>query len=348
MWGRSVDGYGCDQPHRFRQRQCFWRFRHWLGVAYLRENVMPNQIRVRTASGWTDLIYPGPTGAQGPIGAQGPAGAPGAAGAPGPPGVSNSAYSATWRWTTTAVPDTSGRVTVNNTTWSSVTSVMLNELTLGGTDASNGFPKVKVGDYWYLQSKADATKWAKFQVTSPGVDNGVWWSWAVSYVSSGGTEPANNEDTDVSWLVQGQAFTVANDGIWDAKGDLVAATGADAAVRVPVGADGQILYVSSPQPSGLGWAAAPVGIPAGGANNAVLTKVSASDYTVGWIIPATPSGVELVYSQVTANVPVSATSEAAATTVVPGSAFAYDGTPVVAEFFSPTWDAAVNNNTLHV
>lgn len=39
----------------------------------------------------------------------------------------------------------------------------------------------------------------------------------------------------------GQTTTVANDTIWDAKGDIVVATGADAAARVAIGSIGDIL-----------------------------------------------------------------------------------------------------------
>lgn len=54
---------------------------------------------------------------------------------------------------------------------------------------------------------------------------------------------------------------VATDAIWDAKGDLAAGTGADTAIRLAVGADGQILTASSTASSGLAWST-----PASGGN----------------------------------------------------------------------------------
>lgn len=60
-----------------------------------------------------------------------------------------------------------------------------------------------------------------------------------------------------SSLVAGTFNTVANDTIWDAKGDLVAGTGADAAARLPVGADTRILMADSSQATGLKWQATP-------------------------------------------------------------------------------------------
>jgi len=52
---------------------------------------------------------------------------------------------------------------------------------------------------------------------------------------------------------------VATDTIWDAKGDLAVATGPDAAIRVAVGSNDQVLMADSAQASGVKWAAAGVG-----------------------------------------------------------------------------------------
>lgn len=46
---------------------------------------------------------------------------------------------------------------------------------------------------------------------------------------------------------------VATDSIWDAKGDLAAATGADAASKLTVGSNGKILVAASGQTTGLLW-----------------------------------------------------------------------------------------------
>lgn len=47
---------------------------------------------------------------------------------------------------------------------------------------------------------------------------------------------------------------VSTDTIWDAKGDLAAATGADAAAKVTVGANGTVLTADSAQTTGVKWA----------------------------------------------------------------------------------------------
>jgi hypothetical protein len=51
----------------------------------------------------------------------------------------------------------------------------------------------------------------------------------------------------------GGSSGVATDPIFDAKGDLVAATGADAAAKLPVGSNGKVLTADSTQTTGLKW-----------------------------------------------------------------------------------------------
>lgn len=47
---------------------------------------------------------------------------------------------------------------------------------------------------------------------------------------------------------------VATDPIWDTKGDLAVATGADAAAKLPAGANGYVLTADSTQTTGVKWA----------------------------------------------------------------------------------------------
>lgn len=88
--------------------------------------------------------------------------------------------------------------------------------------------------------------------------------------------------------------SVATDVIWDTKGDLAAATGADAAVAVPAGANGTTLVADSAQSAGVKWSV-PVG--------AVVDCVTFNT-----------------------DITISATTAAAANTIVTGAGFTPNGT----------------------
>lgn len=90
------------------------------------------------------------------------------------------------------------------------------------------------------------------------------------------------------------APTVATDIIWDTKGDLAAATGADAAIKVAVGSDGQALVADAASSAGVKW------------------------NTLG--------GTLVDYVEFNTDVSITGTTEAAATTVVTGAGFTPNGT----------------------
>lgn len=75
-------------------------------------------------------------------------------------------------------------------------------------------------------------------------------------------------------LNQDITISVATDTIFDAKGDLVAGTGANAAAKLAVGADGDVLTVDSGETSGLKWAAPSGG---GGTPGGADTNVQYND-----------------------------------------------------------------------
>lgn len=61
------------------------------------------------------------------------------------------------------------------------------------------------------------------------------------------------DDSPVTWIAVGGSSSITTDSIWDAKGDLLAGTGADAADKLTVGANGKYLVADSTQASGLKW-----------------------------------------------------------------------------------------------
>jgi hypothetical protein len=66
---------------------------------------------------------------------------------------------------------------------------------------------------------------------------------------------ASNADMDFTWVAQDDSNAIQN-AIVDAKGDLIAATGADTPARLAVGTNGQILTADSTAATGLKWATA--------------------------------------------------------------------------------------------
>ncbi len=94
----------------------------------------------------------------------------------------------------------------------------------------------------------------------------------------------------------GIANPLATDSLWDAAGDLVQGTGANAAAKLGAGLAGQAL------------------ISAGAA------AANAWKY---------PPGYEFDYAQITSNASITATTEATANTVVSGNAVTYDGSTIV-------------------
>src|SRR6185295_19785628 len=70
---------------------------------------------------------------------------------------------------------------------------------------------------------------------------------------------------------------VATDAIWDTKGDLAVATGADAASKLPVGSNNQVLTADSTQTTGVKWATPSAG--AAGALTLLHTITLGSDGT---------------------------------------------------------------------
>jgi hypothetical protein len=167
-----------------------------------------------------------------------------------------------------AVADFGSSQSTATPTVPSVTSTTANDAIVGiclsagslggapsGTPASGWTEKLDaqnagIGSLLYVMDKAQAVAGASGTAV-PTFASGRWWTWALAVKSSGST-PA--------WI-KIEDRSVATDTIWDAKGDLAVATGADVAAKLVVGSNNQVLTADSTQTTGVKWAApaAPTG-----------------------------------------------------------------------------------------
>lgn len=258
------------------------------------------------AATWSALPYA--TGGQGPPGPTGPAGPQG------PPGAS-AAQSAAYVWTTATGAPAAGRLGMNQATWAAATQINIAKTRKDGTDVTLFVTRIAPGDELGIQVSADSTRYGKYLVTAAAVDQGTWFSVAVTHEAHGGVEPANNADATLLWFTQGQqveewlggagapANSLGHIGDWyldTGSGNVYEKTGSAAwtnrgNIKGPAGAQG------ATGPAGATGAQGPQGtqgipgpgVPVGGANGQALVKKSATDYDTQWATPAVSGSTEV-------------------------------------------------------
>lgn len=108
----------------------------------------------------------------------------------------------------------------------------------------------KLATTYAVKSYADRHIGGRSALTTAPTDGQIWkWSAANSR-----WEPATDATSG------GGGTVVATDTIWNTKGDLAAATGSDAAIRLGIGVDGTVLTADSGEPTGMKWEAISGGV----------------------------------------------------------------------------------------
>lgn len=116
-------------------------------------------------------------------------------------------------------------------------STLGNLMTSNGTDWISSAPPVSVS----VTTKGDIQTYSTVPDRLPVGTNG--------YVLSANASTS----TGLEWISAPSGGSVATDAIWDAKGDLVVGTGANTAVRLPVGTNGYVLAANASVSSGVEW-----------------------------------------------------------------------------------------------
>lgn len=104
------------------------------------------------------------------------------------------------------------------------------------------------------------------------------------------------------------AGSMATDGLWDAKGDLAAGTGANTGAKLTAGSNGMVPIYDSSQSQGL---------------------------KTGY-----PPGYEFDYAALTSTITITGTAEGSETTILASNSVTYDGGLVMVEMYTPRFEIA--------
>jgi hypothetical protein len=176
-----------------------------------------------------------------------------------------SEQSGPWRFQDTAgtAGPGAGYLRANTGVLATATLLLISRTTQDGYDIPPPGWGLAAGDTIYAQDRDDSTKWVRYAALEPLVRYATYATGLVAVLGHAGATIVNGQLLEVTFSLAGGGGTgtgsvLTADPLWDAKGDLVAATGADAAARLAVGADGTLLAADSAQATGVGWVANPV------------------------------------------------------------------------------------------
>jgi hypothetical protein len=155
---------------------------------------------------------------------------------------------------------------------------------------------------------------------------------------------ASATDLDFTWAADASGIPAT---IFDAKGDIIAATAADTAARLAVGANNTVLTADSTTATGLKWAA-----PAGAGAN--WTAVNAGGTTLtGGVSTVTISGITgadklMIYFNTVTSASASSTFRIRFNTDSGGNYYSYGQNLNVPASYATTYQAEYNSNNTGV
>lgn len=168
--------------------------------------------------------------------------------------------------------------------------------------------------------------------------NGLWYYDGAAWVASGATGDIEGVTAGIGISGGGTSGTVTITNSMataiDAKGDLIAGTGADAFSRLAIGTNNQVLTADSTAATGMKWAAAAAGgkvlqvIQATTSTETAINTTTMTDTTItATITPSATTSRILVLVDMNYYFDVAATAKAIATQLVRGSTAIFtDGT----------------------
>src|SRR5215831_7166055 len=87
---------------------------------------------------------------------------------------------------TTMADPGNGKFRIDNATVSLAANISISYITDGGTDATNAFKSLAIGDVVNVQDQGNSANWARFTIGPTGITNNTtWFQLPVTYVTGG-------------------------------------------------------------------------------------------------------------------------------------------------------------------
>ena len=148
----------------------------------------------------------------------------------------------------------SGYFRIDTVTLASATDIFINAVDVATIDNTDVLLEMVAGSFIYIQYRQGEKMAGLYEVVTV-TNNTGWFTFGVTPLDGTAAIPPLDSLCAMAFIPKatGGSGDVATDAIWDAKGDMVAATGNNAATKVTVGANGKILSANSAISNGVEW-----------------------------------------------------------------------------------------------